>query len=163
MSDISEKTSILKPQLYCELRKSLEALFAGERRPIPNMANAAALIGITLPDINWAGFYTAQEGELVLGPFWGRPACITIAWGRGVCGAAAMEKRTVRVQDVSKFSGHIACDERSRSEIVLPVFRADGSVAAVLDIDSPTLCRFDDEDERGLAAVVEAIARSCDF
>lgn len=120
------------------------------------MANTSALIFDALPDLNWAGFYILRDGRLCLGPFQGKTACIHIAPGRGVCGTALAEDRTVRVQDVHSFPGHIACDAASNSEIVVPL-HADGRVAAVLDIDSPLPCRFDEEDQAGLEALVRAL------
>ena len=129
---------------------------------VPLFANAAALLWQTLPEINWAGFYILRGGRLVLGPFQGRPACIHIDVGRGVCGAAALEDNPVRVPDVHAFPGHIACDGASRSELVLPI-HADGRVAAVLDLDSPVPDRFSREDELVLAAFVRALEAAVDF
>lgn len=123
---------------------------------IPLMANAAAVLFQTMEQINWAGFYIVREGRLVLGPFQGKPACIHIAKGKGVCGTAYAQDRTVRVADVHAFPGHIACDAASRSEIVIPL-HAEGSVIAVLDIDSPIPDRFSEEDEAGLCAIVEIL------
>ena len=127
--------------------------------PIANMANAAALIFETLPDINWAGFYRNIGGELVLGPFQGRAACIRIAFDQGVCGAAAATRQVQRVEDVHAFPGHIACDAASESEIVVPIVR-DGDLIAVLDIDSPHKSRFDAEDEAGCVRLGEILARA---
>lgn len=118
-----------------------QALFAGERDPIANAANLAALIGTTVEDLNWSGVYLLREGELVLGPFYGRPACVRIALGRGVCGTAAQRRETVVVPDVHAFAGHIACDPASRSEIVVPLLQ-DARLIGVLDIDSPLPDRF---------------------
>jgi L-methionine (R)-S-oxide reductase len=137
--------------MYRDLLSALEGLTAGEPDPIANMANAAALIWETLPDLNWAGFYRNVDGELVLGPFQGRPACIRIPFGTGVCGAAAETLRVQRVEDVHAFLGHIACDAVSASELVVPIVR-DGKLIAVLDLDSPTTGRFTDEDETGCVA-----------
>ncbi|MBV8777091.1 MAG: GAF domain-containing protein [Alphaproteobacteria bacterium] len=142
-----------KPALYRDLARQLEALIAGEPDRIANAANLAALVYHGLPDLNWAGFYFAQDGELVLGPFQGRPACVRIAWGAGVCGAAAARGTSVLVPDVHVFAGHIACDPASRSELVVPLIEA-GRVAGVLDLDSPLLARFDADDEAGCAALV---------
>src|SRR6266496_265796 len=125
-----------KPAIYGELADQLGALIAGEPDLIANTANLAALIYHTLPELNWAGFYFAREGELVLGPFQGKPACVRIAWGQGVCGTAAARVTTIVVPDVDKFPGHIACDEASRSELVVPLV-VEGRVVAVLDLDSP--------------------------
>lgn len=147
-----------KADLYRELKQALEALVAGEPDPIANMANAAALIWESLPDLNWAGFYRNVAGELVLGPFQGRPACIRIAFGRGVCGTAAATRRVQRVSDVNAFSGHIACDSASASELVVPIER-DGELIAVLDLDSPRKGRFDAGDEAGCVALAEVLAR----
>ena len=134
---------------YRDLASALEGLVAGEPDPIANMANAAALIWETLPDLNWVGFYRNIGGELVLGPFQGRPACIRIAFGSGVCGTAAQTRRVQRVEDVNAFPGHIACDSASASELVVPIVGADGEVIAVLDLDSPRTGRFTEEDEVG--------------
>lgn len=134
--------------MYRDLASALEGLIAGEPDPIANMANAAGLIFETLPDVNWVGFYRNIEGELVLGPFQGRPACIRIPFGSGVCGAAAKTRQVQRVDDVNAFAGHIACDAASVSELVVPLVR-DGELIAVLDIDSPKRGRFTEEDEAG--------------
>lgn len=147
------------PTLYRDLTQALEALIAGESDPIANMANAAALIWESLPDINWAGFYRNVGGELVLGPFQGRPACIRIAFGSGVCGAAAATRQVQRVEDVHAFPGHIACDAASASEIVVPIER-DGELIAVLDIDSPKLARFTEQDEEGCLEIARILARA---
>jgi L-methionine (R)-S-oxide reductase len=147
-----------KPTLYRDLLSALEGLTAGEPDPIANMANAAALIWESLPNLNWAGFYRNVDGELVLGPFQGRPACIRIPFGTGVCGAAAETLQVQRVEDVHAFPGHIACDAASESEIVVPIVR-DGRLIAVLDLDSPTPARFTDEDEAGCVAIGELLAR----
>ena len=147
-----------KPTLYRDLLSALEGLTAGEPDPVANMANAAALIWESLPNLNWAGFYRNVDGELVLGPFQGRPACIRIPFGKGVCGAAAETLRVQRVEDVHAFPGHIACDAASASEIVVPIVR-DGRLIAVLDLDSPTPARFTEEDEAGCVALGELLAR----
>jgi GAF domain-containing protein len=146
-----------KPALYGELARSLESLVAGEPDPIANMANAAALIWESLPDLNWAGFYRNVGRELVLGPFQGRPACIRIPFGKGVCGTAAATRQVQRVEDVNAFPGHIACDSASASELVVPIVR-DGELIAVLDLDSPLKGRFDAEDEAGCVALAEVLA-----
>ena len=148
-----------KPGMYAELGQALEALVAGEPDGIANMANAAALLWETLPDINWAGFYRNIDGELVLGPFQGRTACIRIPFGKGVCGAAAESRETQLVADVHAFPGHIACDAASRSEIVVPLLR-DGEVIAVLDIDSPIPDRFDLEDKAGCEALGKILEKA---
>lgn len=147
---------------YLQLAQALAALLAGERDWIANAANTAALIFDVLPEINWAGFYFLRDGELVVGPFQGKPACVRIPMGRGVCGAAAAQRRTLVVPDVNAFPGHIACDVASRSEIVVPIIAAD-QVLGVLDIDSPSLGRFDESDARGLERVVEVFCASTRF
>ena len=146
------------PTLYRELAQALEALVSGEPDPVANMANAAALIWETLPDLNWAGFYRNVGGELVVGPFQGRPACIRIAFGDGVCGMAAQTRQPQRVEDVNAFPGHIACDSASASELVVPIER-DGELIAVLDVDSPRRARFTEEDEAGCVALAQILAR----
>jgi GAF domain-containing protein len=139
-----------KPDLYRELAGEAAALFAGERDAIANAANLSALLYDRLPTLNWAGFYFLKAGgELVLGPFQGKPACVRIMTGRGVCGTAVAERRTMLVPDVHEFPGHIACDAASRSEIVVPLIR-DGVIEGVLDLDSPALARFDADDRAGL-------------
>lgn len=134
---------------YQRLARELEALLAGETDPTANAANTAALLFDALPEINWAGFYFLRSGELVVGPFQGKPACVRIALGRGVCGTAAAERRTLVVPDVHQFAGHIACDAASRSEIVVPLL-AGATLLGVLDLDSPRLARFDAADAAGL-------------
>ncbi len=141
-----------KPTLYRELLQALDALTAGEPDAVANMANAAALIGEALPELNWAGFYRLANGELVLGPFVGRPACIRIPLGKGVCGTAAAEQRLIRVDDVHAWPGHIACDAASRSELVAPILCGDRLIG-VLDLDSPRPGRFDAADEEGCAVI----------
>ena len=148
-----------KATLYRDLASALEGLIAGEPDPVANMANAAALIWETLPDLNWAGFYRNVGGELVLGPFQGRPACIRIPFGSGVCGTAAATRQVQRVDDVHAFPGHIACDSASQSELVVPIVR-DGELLAVLDLDSPSRGRFTQEDEDGCLALAAIIAGS---
>jgi L-methionine (R)-S-oxide reductase len=146
-----------KADLYADLVAAARALTADEPDAIANMANVTALIWQFLPDLNWAGFYRDVEGELVLGPFQGKPACIRIPFGQGVCGAAAASGETQLVEDVHAFPGHIACDAASRSELVVPVFK--GSVLiAVIDLDSPEPARFDAEDAAGIEALAAAIA-----
>lgn len=150
----SDKTSF-----YRELAGQLEGLLSGERDPIANAANMSALIFGQVPDLNWAGFYFLKTPEeLVLGPFQGKPACVRIAVGKGVCGAAVAQRGTQRVEDVHAFPGHIACDSASRSELVVPLLHA-GKIYGVLDLDSPLPGRFDAEDQAGierLAAVYDA-------
>ncbi|MEQ1498399.1 MAG: GAF domain-containing protein [Novosphingobium sp.] len=152
-------TGLSKPELYRELALSAQALVAGERDSIANMANLAALIWQFIPDLNWAGFYRAVDGELVLGPFQGKAACIRIPFGQGVCGAAAASLATQLVEDVHAFPGHIACDALSRSELVVPVLRG-GQLIAVIDLDSPSPARFDAADAAGVEALAQGIAAS---
>ena len=146
-----------KTDLYRDLRSALDALTEGESDAIANMANAAALIWQYLPGLNWAGFYRLVGGELVVGPFLGKPACIRIAIGDGVCGAAAASLETQLVEDVHAFPGHIACDAASRSELVVPIVH-DGRLIGVLDLDSPTPARFDAVDAAGCEALVAILA-----
>ena len=147
-----------KPTLYRDLASALEGLVAGESDAIANMANASALIWETLPDLNWVGFYRNLGGELVLGPFQGRPACIRIPFGTGVCGVAAQTRAVQRIEDVHAFPGHIACDSASNSEIVVPLIR-DGELLGVLDLDSPNTGRFTEEDEAGCVKLGEILSR----
>jgi GAF domain-containing protein len=146
---------------YDDLLSDLRGLYEGERDPIANAANTAATIWQHLPDINWAGFYFLKGGELVLGPFHGKPACVRIALGKGACGTAAARKKTVVVPDVHKFPGHIACDSASNSEIVVPLVRK-RRLIGVLDIDSPSLNRFADADRIGCEAVAAAYVAALD-
>ena len=146
------------PAMYDQLARALAALVEGETDAIANMANAAALVWETLPDLNWAGFYRNVGGELVVGPFLGRPACIRIPFGQGVCGAAAATLEVQRVDDVHAFGGHIACDAASESELVVPIVR-DGELLAVLDLDSPRKARFTAEDEAGCVHLGEILAQ----
>lgn len=148
-----------KPTMYRDLASALRGLTDGEPDAVANMANAAGLIWETLPGLNWAGFYRNVGGELVLGPFQGRPACIRIKFGDGVCGVAAETRQVQRIDDVHAFPGHIACDSASNSELVVPVLR-DGELLAVLDLDSPDHARFDAEDEAGCVALAEILARA---
>lgn len=144
-------------ETWRELREAAVALTEGEPDAVANMANLAALIWQFVPRLNWAGFYRVIDGGLVVGPFMGKPACIRIAMGAGVCGTAAQEGKTQLVRDVHTFAGHIACDAESASELVVPVLR-NGVVIAVIDLDSPDVARFDAEDAAGLEALAEAIA-----
>jgi L-methionine (R)-S-oxide reductase len=146
-----------KQTLYHDLASALEGLVTGEPDPVANMANAAALIWESLPDLNWAGFYRNVGGELVLGPFQGRPACIRIKFGEGVCGASAASRQVQRIDDVHAFPGHIACDSASNSELVVPII-SDGELIAVLDLDSPKTARFSEEDEAGCVRLAEILA-----
>jgi len=148
-----------KATLYKDLAGALEGLVAGESDGIANMANAASLIWETLPDVNWVGFYRNVDGELVVGPFQGRPACIRIPFGTGVCGVAAQTRETQLVEDVHAFPSHIACDSASNSEIVVPIIR-DGELLGVLDIDSPSHARFDEDDRTGCEKLAAIMSRS---
>jgi GAF domain-containing protein len=147
-----------KAELYGDLLKAIDAITADEPDGVANMANAAALLWQYLPDLNWAGFYRMVGGELVLGPFQGKAACIRIPVGRGVCGTAAATATTQLVEDVHAFPGHIACDAASRSELVVPVVR-DGAVIAVVDLDSPQPARFDAADASGCEAIAALLKR----
>ena len=144
--------------MYRDLASAVQGLVTGESDAVANMANAAAVIFETLPDVNWVGFYRNVGGELVLGPFQGRPACIRIPIGTGVCGVAAQTRKVQRVDDVHAFESHIACDTASASEIVVPLIR-DGELLGVLDIDSPKHARFTEEDETGVVKLGEILSR----
>ncbi len=159
MYDFAPQGDQPKPELYADLAEAARALVSGEPDGVANMANVAALIWQFLPDLNWAGFYRNVEDELVLGPFVGKPACIRIPFGRGVCGTAAESGQTQVVPDVHAFPGHIACDADSRSELVVPVMQ-DGKVVAVIDLDSPIAERFDAEDAAGIEALAAIVAPS---
>jgi GAF domain-containing protein len=147
-----------KAALYRELAEELDALLSGEDDATANAANAAAAIYHTLPRLNWAGFYFLRNGTLVLGPFQGRPACVRIKVGTGVCGTAAAQRCSVLVPDVEQFPGHIACDTASRSELVVPLLR-NGELLGVLDLDSPDLARFDNTDRTGCEALAAIVVR----
>jgi L-methionine (R)-S-oxide reductase len=153
MFEATVSATLPKAEFYDELALQARALLAGETNRVANAANLAALLYHALPDLNWAGFYFLADGELVVGPFQGKPACVRIAIGRGVCGRAAETRQTQVVPDVHAFPDHIACDAASRSEIVIPLETAAGELIGVLDLDSPKLARFDDEDRKGLEAV----------
>ena len=157
MFDFRPADDCPKPEAYRQLHQAAEALTASEPDAVANMANLAALLWEFLPDVNWTGFYRMVDGELVLGPFIGRPACIRIPLGKGVCGTAAADRTTQLVEDVHAFPGHIACDSDTNSELVVPVLRA-GEVVAVIDLDSPSKGRFDDEDRLGIERLAELIA-----
>src|ERR1700682_3278952 len=154
---IAQETS--KSELYNQLAAQLSSLLAGERDLIANSANFTSLIFHSLPDLNWAGFYFVKDDELVLGPFQGRAACVRIAIGKGVCGTAAARRVTTIVPNVHDFPGHIACDSASNSEIVVPLVK-DERLIGVLDLDSPLLGRFDDEDAMGLNRLVSVLVES---
>ena len=162
MFALKSQVSESKQELLAGLVEQARALLAGERDPVANAANLASLIFHALPSLNWAGFYFLRDGELVLGPFQGKPACVRIALGKGVCGTAAGERRTVVVPDVEAFPGHIACDSASRSELVVPVMTG-GAVVAVLDLDSPVPARFGEEEARALEQVVAVLVEATDF
>ena len=147
--EITKPETDSKAELYVHLAEQLRSLLEGEHDLIANAANCSALLYYSLPDVNWAGFYLLKEGELVLGPFQGNPACVRITIGKGVCGTAAELKQTVVVENVHEFPGHIACDSASNSEIVVPLMK-DKQLIGVLDLDSPLFGRFDDEDAHGL-------------
>lgn len=157
MYDFKPAEGTSKSELYADLLAAADGLTADESDGVANMANVAALLWGYLPDVNWTGFYRAIDGELVLGPFAGRPACIRISFGQGVCGAAAKSGATQLVADVHAFPGHIACDAASLSELVVPVIR-DGAVIAVIDLDSPVLARFDEADAAGIEALAVLLA-----
>ena len=154
-------TTTPKPAFYQELCEKLQNLLGTETDFVANAANTAALLFHSLPDVNWAGFYLAQESELLVGPFQGKPACVRIALGKGVCGTAARLKETVVVPDVSKFKGHIACDPDSNSEIAIPLLNW-GKLIGILDIDSTSFDRFDEDDVEGLEALTSVFVASMD-
>jgi len=153
-----------KPALYREIILRLEGLFAGERNGIANAANMSALLGEMLPDLNWVGFYFLDpvSSGLVVGPFQGRPACVRIAIGKGVCGTSVAERRPIIVPDVDAFPGHIACDAASRSELVVPLLRG-AEILGVLDLDSPILARFDEADRDGLVTAAQLFVSASDL
>lgn len=156
MSFHSAPLSGTKPEQYAQLLAQARALMHGERDRVANAANLSALLWQALPGLNWCGFYLYDGTELVVGPFQGLPACIRIPLDKGVCGAAARTRRTQLVRDVDAFEGHIACDSASRSECVVPLVADDGALLGVLDLDSPHLARFDEEDALGLEAIARA-------
>ncbi|MCD8508688.1 MAG: GAF domain-containing protein [Bacillus sp. (in: Bacteria)] len=158
MFQTKDYTGTLTEQ-YETLSKQLHALLDGETDPISHLSNASALLNHFLDDVNWVGFYLWKEDQLVLGPFQGLPACVRIPNGKGVCGTAAKERRTVRVKDVHTFPGHIACDAASNSEIVVPMIKEDGQLIGVLDIDSPLKERFSEEDQEGLELFVRTLIK----
>jgi L-methionine (R)-S-oxide reductase len=164
MFEASPIEAATKAELYRELGAQLRGLLAGERDAVANLANASALLHGALPDLNWAGFYLlASEGELVVGPFQGRPACTRIPIGRGVCGTAVAEGRAIVVEDVHAFPGHIACDAASRSELVVPIRGGDGSIVGVVDLDSPVPARFDAADREGVEQLAAILGEGCDW
>jgi GAF domain-containing protein len=153
MFELKSHVPASKREHYEDLVQQARGLLAGERDLIANAANFSALIYHSLPDLNWAGFYLYDGSELVVGPFQGKPACIRIALGRGVCGTAAQTRETQLVRDVNAFDGHIACDAASQSEIVVPLVKADGTLLGVWDVDSPVIDRFDEDDSAGMQAL----------
>jgi GAF domain-containing protein len=160
---VAQRSSHLpNPAAYRELSAQLAALLADERDGLANCANLAALLYEVLPELNWAGFYFLRGDELVLGPFQGKVACVRIVLGRGVCGSAARERRTIVVPDVHAFPGHIACDAASRSEIVVPLLQGE-RLLGVLDLDSPSEARFDAEDAAGLEVAVRQLLDGSDM
>jgi L-methionine (R)-S-oxide reductase len=154
MFEWAELSTSTKTEFYKALTNQLYALLGNEHDVIANAANFSALLFHTMPDLNWAGVYFYKQGGLVLGPFQGKPACTRIAIGKGVCGTAAERRKTIVVANVHEFPGHIACDQASNSEIVVPMIKG-GQLIGVLDLDSPVLARFDEEDKAGLENLVE--------
>jgi GAF domain-containing protein len=162
MHVVTSNPQLSKPAAYGEANAQLAALFAGEHSGLANAANMCALLYQVMPKINWVGFYFLQGGELVLGPFQGKVACVRIALGRGVCGTAAQRRETLIVADVEQFPGHIACDAASRSEIVVPLIQR-GRLLGVLDVDSPEPARFDEDDRAGLESAANLLLQSSEF
>ncbi|GLQ48167.1 hypothetical protein GCM10007862_32180 [Dyella lipolytica] len=160
MFEIKNGQAANKSEHYADLAQQARGVLAGEPSLIANAANFAALVFHSLPDLNWAGFYLYDGTELVVGPFQGKPACIRIALGKGVCGTAALTRQTQVVRDVDSFAGHIACDAASQSEIVVPLVKADGSLLGVWDVDSPSIARFDEEDRAGMEALCDVFMES---
>lgn len=160
-TSVNNYAGLDKPQRYVQVHKELAALLEGERDFVANTANCAALLYQSLSDLNWAGFYFAKGSDLVLGPFQGKPACVRIGPGRGVCGAAAQRRETVIVANVHEFPGHIACDSASNSEIVVPLIQ-DNRLLGVLDLDSPLPGRFDRADAIGLQGIVTTLLTASD-
>jgi L-methionine (R)-S-oxide reductase len=158
-SDSIVDSNLPKPALYAAITGQVQALTEGERDLIANLANTASLLYHSMPDLNWVGFYLLKDGELVVGPFQGKPACVRIAMGKGVCGTAAARRAPVIVENVHEFGGHIACDSASNSEIVLPIVRGN-ELIGVLDLDSPKFSRFDQQDQAGLEQVVAALLKT---
>jgi L-methionine (R)-S-oxide reductase len=162
MHIVTSTSGLPKAEAYREMNAQLDGVLAGECNGVANAANMAAVLWQSLPDLNWAGFYFLREGGLVLGPYQGKVACVRIAMGKGVCGTAAERRKTVIVPDVSLFPGHIACDSASRSEIVVPIVQGE-RLLGVLDLDSPSLARFDRDDTEGLVAAVGILLRHSDL
>jgi GAF domain-containing protein len=151
-----------KPMFYIDLAQSLRNLLGEERDPIANMANMASLLYFSLPSINWSGFYLFDGQELVLGPFHGKPACVRIQMGKGVCGTSAINREALIIENVHEFPGHIACDADSKSEIVIPMIK-DDTIIGVLDIDSPIYARFNEDDKIGLQQLIDILLFATDF
>ncbi len=160
--ELVTKAGATKAELYSSLADQLRSLLKGERDAVANMANFASLLFYSLPDLNWSGFYVLKEKQLVLGPFQGKPACIRIPIGEGVCGTAAARRETILVANVHDFPGHIACDSASNSEVVVPIV-AGVALIGVLDLDSPLLSRFDDDDAKGLNELVKIFIEATDL
>ena len=158
---MAKSETVSKSELYANLQSQLRSLFEDERDFIANAANLASLLYHSLPDLNWAGFYLRKGEELVLGPFQGKPACVRIPIGKGVCGTAAQQRQTILVDNVHDFPGHIACDSASNSEVVVPLVK-DERLLGVLDLDSPLFARFDDDDARGLNELAEVFIAMSD-
>lgn len=159
MHELDIDPNLAKPALYQSVVAQVRALLEGERDAIANFANTASLLYHSLPELNWVGFYLLKDGELVVGPFQGKPACVRIALGKGVCGTAAERRATMIVANVHEFDGHIACDSASNSEIVVPLVRGN-ELIGVLDVDSPKFARFDQEDRLGLERVVAEVLKA---
>lgn len=160
--ELVTKAGATKNEIYSSLGGQLRSLLEGERDAVANMANLASLLFYSLPDLNWSGFYLLKENELVLGPFQGKPACIRIPLGEGVCGTAAARRETILVDNVHEFPSHIACDSASNSEIVVPIVAGEALIG-VLDLDSPLRSRFDDADAKGLNELVKMFIAATDL
>ncbi len=162
MFEIKNGQATSKSEHYADLAQQAQGMLAGEPSLTANAANFAALVFHSLSDLNWAGFYLYDGAELVVGPFQGKPACIRIALGKGVCGTAAQTRETQVIRDVNSFDGHIACDAASQSEIVVPLVKSDGSLLGVWDVDSPSIGRFDEEDRAGMEALCNVFMQALD-
>jgi L-methionine (R)-S-oxide reductase len=162
MNEFNELYPRNKKECYKLIHAQLKALFEGDNHLIPNLSNTSAILNQALEGINWVGFYLMKDEELLLGPFQGKTACVHIPVGKGVCGTAVLKDETMLIPDVHLFPGHIACDSASRSEIVIPIHH-DGKVVGVLDIDSPMVSRFDEEDKKGLEEVVNILENYCNW
>lgn len=162
MFQVATATFATKREQYADLCEQARGILAGEPDLIANAANFSALVFHSLPDFNWAGFYLFDGTELVVGPFQGKPACVRIAMGRGVCGTAAQTRQTQLVHDVHAFEGHIACDAASNSEIVVPLVKKDGALLGVWDVDSPLVGRFDQDDRAGMEALCAIFMEAID-